>query len=72
MLPGHGNIFVDLKSNSALKSNKGHNLLKSVFMPLLVSYNGIYSRIIKCKTHLFKIGDFELHSVMVKYNDKIL
>ena len=38
---------------------------------LLVINNGIYSRIIKCKTNLLKIGDFELHYFMVKNNDVI-
>ena len=39
------NVFVNLKSNSALKSNKGHNLLKSVLLPLLPpSYVGRASR----------------------------
>ena len=38
---------------------------------LLITYNGIYSQIIKCKLHLLKIGDFDLRSVLVKNYDKI-
>ena len=37
--------FVDLKSNSALKDNKSHNLLKSVF-PQIMSNNSLKAYLI--------------------------
>ena len=41
------------------------NYSKGNIKQLFVSYNGIYSRIIKCTGHLLKIEDFQLLNDLV-------